>query len=409
MVNAPAGKTVMLSRWQRYVRAHPQAVDVAVALVPVFFSFPGVTVSVDGAAVPTPRWPGYLLAGLACAALVRLRSHTRTTALVTIACAAALAALGYTLSPLLLAPTMVALAFLAFRTSPRTAYTFTAAAIAILLCIALIASPAGEPLGMEIIGTAAWLLLPVPLGIAARLRKAYMDGANARAEYAERTREEEAQRRVAGERMRIARELHDVVAHHLALANAQVGTVMYLMDTEPGKARAMAGDLGGTIVSALEELKTAVGLLRQADDPDSPLEPAPGLAQLPGLADSFGSAGLAVTISTDGEPRPLSPGTDLAAYRIIQEALTNVTKHSAASQAQVRLAYTGDRLAITVTNDSDSPRSAAAGQGYGLIGMRERAVSVGGRLHAGHRPAGGFEVVAELPLQPGRPHEEKGP
>jgi signal transduction histidine kinase len=266
---------------------------------------------------------------------------------------------------------------------------------------------------MEIPGTIAWLLLPALLGGAARLRAAYLEAAHARAEYAERTREEEARRRVAGERMRIARELHDVIAHHLALANAQAGTVIYLMDTEPGKAREMAGDLNGTIVAALEELKTTVGLLRQADDPESPLEPAPGLAQLPALAASFGSAGLTVTITTEGDPQPLPAGTDLTAFRIITEALTNITKHAPGSQARVRLAYAGDRLGITVTNDSSGPPPAAAavtpGSGYGLIGMRERALSAGGRLRAGHRPEGGFEVVTELPLHPGHPGEDHHP
>jgi DNA-binding CsgD family transcriptional regulator len=116
------------------------------------------------------------------------------------------------------------------------------------------------------------------------------------------------------------------------------------MDTEPGTARTMARDLNGTIVAALEELKATVGLLRQADDPGSPLEPAPGLAQLPGLATSFRAAGLTVTITTEGEPQPLSAGADLTAYRIIQEALTNVTKHATVSDAGVRLAYAGDRL-----------------------------------------------------------------
>jgi signal transduction histidine kinase len=401
----------MLSRWQRYLRTHPWAVDVTVALVAVFISFPGVTVSMDGAPVPAPYWRGYLLTGVACAALMWVRRSPRVTAVVTVACATVLAALGYTPSPLLLAPAMVALFFVALRTSQKTAYAYTAAAIAVLLCTALIASPPRAPLATEIIGTIAWLLLPAALGGAARLRLAYLEAAHARAEYAEKTREEEARHRVADERMRIARELHDVIAHHLALANAQAGTVIHLIGNEPGKARAMAGDLGGTIVAALEELKATVGLLRQAGDPDSPLEPAPGLAHLPGLAGSFRSAGLAVTITTEGEPRPLSAGTDLAAYRIIQEALTNVTKHAAASHAQVRLAYTGDRLSITVTNDSGDPAPAAVAPspGYGLIGMRERALSAGGRLRAGHRPAGGFEVVTELPLHPSRPHQKQSP
>jgi signal transduction histidine kinase len=396
----------MLSRWQRYLRAHPRAIDVALALVPVFIAFPGVTVSVDAAQLPV-HWPGFLLTGIACAALACVRSRPRTIAVMTVACATAMAALHFTLSPLLLAPAMVALFFVANRASQKTAYAYAVAAIAILVCTAVIASPDREPLVMETVGTTAWLLLPVPLGITARLRAAYLEAANARAEYAERTREEEARHRVADERMRIARDLHDVTAHHLALANAQVGTVIYLMDADPGKARAMAGDLNDTIVAALEELKATVGLLRQANDPESPLEPAPGLAQLPGLADSFRSAGLTVTITTEGEPQPLSPGVDLTAFRIIQEALTNVAKHAATSDAGVRLAYAGDRLRVTVTNDSSSPPSPAADPGYGLIGMRERALSVGGQLHAGHRPVGGFEVVTELPLPPRHPREDQ--
>ena len=401
----------MVSRWQRYLRARPWVVDVSIALVSVFISFPGITVAVDGAPLPAPRWPGFLITGIACAALAWARSRPCGTAAVTIACAIALAGLGYTLSPLLLAPVMVALFFTALRTSPKTAYTYTVTAITILVCTAVIASPDREPLAMEIIGTAAWLLLPVPLGITGRLRTAYTEAAHARAEYAERTREEEARHRVAAERMRIARELHDVIAHHLALANAQTGTMIYLMDTEPGSARKMAGDLNGTIVAALDELKSTVGLLRQADDPESPLEPAPGMAQLPGLADSFGSAGLTVTITTDGEPQTLPPGTDLTAYRIIQEALTNVTKHAVTSHAHVRLAYVDDRLGITVTNDSSAPppATAASGPGYGLIGMRERVLSVGGRLRAGHRLGGGFEVSTELPLRPRRPDQGQNP
>jgi signal transduction histidine kinase len=409
MINAPPGSPVILSRWQRYLRARPWVIDVTVALVSVFIAFPGITVGVDGAPVPAPRWPGYLLTGMACAALVWVRSRPRVIAAVTTTCATVLAALGYTLSPLLLAPVMVALFFVALHTSQKAAYAYAVTAITILECTAVIASPHREPLAMEIIGTAAWLLLPVPLGITARLRTAYTEAAHARAEYAERTKEEEARHRVAEERMRIARELHDVIAHHLTLANAQAGTVIHLMGTEPASARKMAADLNGTIVTALDELKATVGLLRQAGDPESPLEPAPGLAQLPGLAGSFGSAGLTVTVTTEGKPQPLPPATDLTAFRIIQEALTNVTKHAATSQAQVRLAYAGGRLGITVSNDSSGPPPSAPGPGYGLIGMRERALSAGGRLRAGHRPAGGFEVAAELPLPPSRPHQEQSP
>lgn len=403
----------MLSRWLGYLRSNPKASDVAIVLVSVVFSFPGVIVSADTAPVPSPHWRGYLVTGVACAALLGVRRHPHVIRAATVACAAALAGLGYTLSPLLLAPTMIALAFVALRAGQKHALAWVSSAIAILLTTMLIARRPGSPLTWELIGTVAWLLLAVALGRAAQLRTAYIEAADARAEYAERTREEEALRLVAGERMRIARELHDVIAHHLALANAQAGTMAYLMDADPARARTMAADLNGTIVAALEDLGATVGLLRQSGEAESPLEPTPGLAQLPDLAASFKTAGLAVSITTDGEPAQLPPGTDLTAYRIIQEALTNVTKHSTADSTRVRIAYTGDRLSITITDDGDTtPRSPTAaipgtGSGYGLIGMRERAQSLGGRLSTGPRPAGGFEVVADLPLHPHRLDTER--
>ncbi|MPY41967.1 sensor histidine kinase, partial [Streptomyces phyllanthi] len=167
----------------------------------------------------------------------------------------------------------------------------------------------------------------------------------------------------------------------------------------PEQAQKILADLARTTSSALLELRATVGVLRQTDDPESDsLEPAPGLNRLPGLISACESAGLTVTVTTEGEPQPLSPGVDLTAYRIIQEALTNATKHAADRAAQVRLTYSGSRLLITVTNDGAAVAPAVPGGGYGLMGMRERAHSVGGELRAGPRPQGGFEVTTALPL-----------
>ena len=199
----------------------------------------------------------------------------------------------------------------------------------------------------------------------------------------------------------IARELHDVVAHHLALANAQAGAAAHLMVTKPEQAQKMVAELAATTSSALRELKGTVGLLRQADDPDTPLQPAPGLSQLAELTAAVAFTGLKVTVTTEGQARRLSPGVDLTAYRIIQEALTNVTKHAVTDEAQVLLRYTRDRLTLTVTNQTHEDGVTAAsdpGGGYGLIGMRERAQSVGGVAQTGRRPDGVFEVTADLPL-----------
>jgi signal transduction histidine kinase len=202
--------------------------------------------------------------------------------------------------------------------------------------------------------------------------------------------------------MRIARDLHDVVAHHLALANAQAGTAAHLTRTDPEQAHRILTDLTATTSAALRELNGTVGVLRRPDDPEAPLAPTPGLGQLPELTVACESAGLTVTVATEGVPGPLDPGVDLTAYRIVQEALTNVSKHAAVDAAHIRLVYEEAHLTITVTDDGapDPGGPPGPGRGFGLIGMRERAQSVGGCLSAGRRPEGGFEVTTDLPLRP---------
>ncbi|TLS46825.1 sensor histidine kinase [Streptomyces montanus] len=399
----------MTSSPQQLLRNHPRAVDSAVAAAVFVCSVPGSVFSLPGRDPGVPWWPGVLLAGASCVALVWRRDRPRTTVVVTTVCGAGMAALGYFLTVLLPAPLMVALHSLAARTRRRTANSFACAAIALLVATELAAGPGDEPLVLQLFSP-AWLLLATSLGTASRLQRACLEAVRARAEHAERTREEEARRRVAEERMRIARDLHDVVAHHLVLANLQAGAVARYLPARPEQAEATAACLTETTASALRELKATVGLLRQADDTEQPACPAPGLASLPDLAASFHGAGLRVTVTTVGAPRPLSAGADLTAYRIVQEALTNVTKHACTGTAEVRLTFSRDRLSLTVANGGTrAPAdSRFVSGGYGLIGMRERAVSVGGRLHAGPRPRGGFEVVAELPLPPVPPEEPHG-
>ncbi|MEU1512840.1 sensor histidine kinase [Streptomyces sp. NPDC005811] len=395
------------SRTPAPVVLRPRPTDALLAAALFACSFPGSVITFPGREPAVPWWPGVLLAAVACAALVMRRTHPRRTVLVTLGCAVAASALGHLLTVLLLAPLMLALYSLAAATDRRTANTFTLAAVALLIGTGLLAGPPGEPLVLKLLGPAAWLLLPTSLGTVNRLRAACLDAVQARAEHAERTREEEARRRVTEERMRIARDLHDVVAHHLVLANLQAGAVARQLPARPREAARLTAELTGTTASALRELKATVGLLREADADPGPLPaaaPTPGLAQLPQLAASFRGAGLMVTVRTEGEPRPLTAGADLTAYRIAQEALTNVTKHAATGTADVRLVYADDRVVVTVT-DGGGNRPTAGGNGYGLIGMRERARSAGGRVRAGHRVGGGFEVVAELPLDEGRTSE----
>ncbi|MFG2857761.1 sensor histidine kinase [Streptomyces mirabilis] len=427
----------MIASWQRPVRSSPRAQDTTTALLLFAVSFPGSLYVATGSPDPAaPWWTAALLSGVSCTALLFHRDHPRTALALTTVAAVTSAAQGRLLTVLSLGPLMVALYSFALRTEHnalRRSYVFGVAAL--LMTTEVIAGPADRPLDLETVGPAAWVLMPTALGSAVRLRSAYLDAVRARAEHAERTREEEARRRVAEERLRIARELHDVTAQHLALANAQAGTLAHLLRGQPDQVHKILADLATTTSAALRELKATVGLLRHegtkdakgAEDTEVSGESeesevseefgefgefgeseaassptAPGLARLAGLTASFRSAGLDVTVSTEGEPQQLTPAADLTAFRIVQEALTNVTKHAAAKTARVRLSYSHDRLTLTVADDGGALRSAPPTPqvpgGFGLVGMRERAQSVGGRLRAGPGPGGGFEVRAELPL-----------
>ncbi|MFJ9521713.1 sensor histidine kinase [Kitasatospora sp. NPDC101801] len=400
----------MIIAWRPWLRRHPRTVDVTLAVV-----LWGLALLASSMAVAEPRIvraPSPAVALIAAAASVTLlwhRTHPHAVVAATTACGGAISVLadpiGFQPSPFTSGAALAALYSMAMRTDRRTAMLYTVA-VAGLLFAASVLPGSGSILTANRIGLVAWILLSGAIADSVRSRRDYVAAVEARAELAERTREDEAQRRVGEERMRIARELHDIVAHHIALAHAQAATAAYLLRSKPEQAQQMLDGLAGTTSAALRELKATVGLLRRSDDPEAPLEPAPGLAQLPDLLAAFEGAGLTVAVHRSGEQRPLSPGVDLTAYRIVQEALTNVTKHAGTSTASVRLAYTRRLLTVTVADDG-RPAAPAGTPGYGLIGMRERAQSVGGRLLAGRSSDGGFEVTTELPLETGE--SEPGP
>ena len=390
-------------RLEEFAEQHPFLVDLAMTTALMACAAFGISLTLPGADPPDQDTTGVVLMGVACLALLRHRASPRTVVVITMGCTVAVVVMGYLLTPLLLAPIMAALYWLATLTDRRTTRVYgISTMVAVIVAAVFTNSMDHLSLLLRTIGPFFWLMLPLAAGNMTRLRRAYLQAVQARAEHAERTREEEARLRVTEERMRIARELHDVVAHHMALANAQAGTAAHLALTRPEETRKILTDLTGTTSSALRELKAALGLLRQ--DGEMPgaesLEPSPGLSRLPELVSACESGGLEVTVTTEGQPQPLSPGVDLTAYRIVQEALTNVTTHATAEAARVLLAYTGSRLLITVTNDGPSRPEAARGRGFGVMGMRERALSIGGELCAGPRPQGGFEVTTALPLQP---------
>jgi signal transduction histidine kinase len=390
-------------RLEEFAHRHPSLVDLAMVMALMACATFGASLTLPNADPPDQDKTAVALMGVACLVLLKHRAYPRTAVTVTAVCTVAAVSMGYLLTPLLLAPIMAALYWLATLTERKTTRVYGVTTLVAVIVAAVFADSMDHlSLLLRTIGPFFWLMLPLAAGNMTRLRRAYLQAVQARAEHAERTREEEARLRVTEERMRIARELHDVVAHHMALANAQAGTAAHLALTNPEQTKQILTDLTGTTSAALRELKAALGLLRQDDDAPGgpPLEPSPGLARLPELVSACESAGLAVTVTTEGERQPLSPGVDLTAYRIVQEALTNVSKHAAAESAHVRLEYTGPRLLLTVTNEGPSKPEAAPGRGFGVMGMRERAESIGGELCAGPRPQGGFEVSTALPLQP---------
>ena len=218
--------------------------------------------------------------------------------------------------------------------------------------------------------------------------------------FARQRREDEIRRRVTEERLRIARELHDVVSHSISTINVQAGVAAHVIDERPETAKSALLTIKETSRDTLRELRGILNVLRQFDDVES-RQPAPGLAQLDLLVDTAARAGVPTTASIEGTARPLPAAVDLAAYRIIQESLTNVIRHAGRASARVTVAYQPDRVVIEV---SDNGRGAAMQsdsngwqEGHGVAGMRERAVAVDGELDAGPQPGRGFRVRASLP------------
>ena len=360
----------------------------------------GGVLHVDGT-VGAPSVAAYAVALASAGALpLRHRAPVATLA-VTVACGMVVAPLGLLLTPVIVAPALVAAYGFAVRAERRVAVgvLLPASVLLVVLTPLFEAAFSWEDVS-RLVTVSAALLLAGMLGQSVQDRRAYLAAVEDRAQRAESTRESEARRRVEEERVRIARELHDLVAHQITLANAQAMVAAQLFDTRPADARSSLEDVVETTSHALDDLRATVGLLRQPEDAADLAEPAPGVARLPTLLESFRRAGLEVSMREEGTAVPLPPSVDLAAYRIVQEALTNVTKHAGTRTAQVGLVWQRDRVLITVADDGRGAPSSLSGAapGFGLIGMRERAAALGGRFDAGRPPEGGFLVSTELPV-----------
>jgi signal transduction histidine kinase len=241
---------------------------------------------------------------------------------------------------------------------------------------------------------AGWLISAGVMVVTFRMWQLHVREAERRAEEAERTRDEAAQRKAMEERLRIARELHDSLTHSISVIQVQAGVAEHLAhkrDEEVPPALLAIQEAGA---DAARELRATLSVLRSTEDGDSS-----GLCQLDSLVARARAAGLPVTVTVTGAERALPPDVDRAAYRIVQEALTNVSRHADPAQASVRLQYTPEALTVQVDNDGTSDGARTSGPGLGLIGMRERVSALGGRLQAGPQDGGGFRVRAELPAR----------
>jgi signal transduction histidine kinase len=232
-------------------------------------------------------------------------------------------------------------------------------------------------------------------GSTVRNRRLYSEQLEARTQALEKDRNEEARRAVAEEQLRIAQELHDVVAHSMGVIAVQAGVGAHVIDTDPAEAKRSLEAISTTSRSTLTEIRRMLGVLR--DDSGASYTPAPGLADLGRLVEHVGAAGLEVGVRTEGDRTELPPGIDFTAYRIVQEGLTNVLKHAGPARATIVLAYDPGALRIEVLDDGRGVNGRSTPGGHGLMGMRERVGVYGGSFDAGPRPGGGFRVAVRLP------------
>jgi signal transduction histidine kinase len=279
------------------------------------------------------------------------------------------------------------------------AYVVTGAAFAALLTVHLLRNPDQAP---PLFGAGGWLST-LAIVIAAcewwRARRERLAQA--------RLAEEETRRRQGSEeRLRIARDLHDALGHHVSLINVQAGVALHLVDDDPEQARSALAAIKQSSGQLLREMRATLGVLRGVDEAP-PRGPVAGLGRLDDLLAENRAAGLAVDLEVTGERRDLPPSVDHAAYRIVQEALTNTRRHAGPATATVRVRYDGDGVGVRVEDDGTGPAGSTAPDlpagGDGIPGMRERALALGGSLSAGPRPGGGFVVDARLPTSAAEP------
>jgi signal transduction histidine kinase len=381
-------------------RAHPVAVDAAVAVVLAGLLLACAASNEDEGAYVNAAAAG--LALLACAPIVLRRERPMLSLVLTVA-GGFLALATFKPQAMVIAPIALVLYSVAVTGTPRR--TLVVGAVSVALTVgAMWIFAESKVLHLEMLEKLGLVLLPLIAGEAIREKRAYLCERAERERRAERARAEEAERRIEHERLRIAREVHDVVAHSMVAINVQAGVAAHLADRRPEAAKEALRDIKRASGDALRDLRATLGVLRDGAEA-VPTAPAPDLEAVRELAEPLRAAGIDVTIDLDvagcrGVPPPLGR----AGYRIVQEALTNVLRHSGTSAVRVDVAVRGGGVDIEVLDDGPAGGAAAAaatgaGSGNGLRGMRERAAAVGGSVEAGPRDEGGWRVRAQLPVQ----------
>jgi signal transduction histidine kinase len=385
----------LLDRWRR---VPPLAADAGLAAVVGLVTAVSIVVADGNDASERMTWWGWALIAVQVVALA-----WRRRAPVTVAVIAGGSMFAFGLAnlpdPAIPFPSLLAVYTVAAHRPRRVSLVFVAA-LTVVAAVVLAVDSQTDPADVAVnyfVGVTAWLL-----GDAARTQRE-------RARWLAERQDGAAARAAADERVRIARDLHDVVAHHISVIAVQAEAAQEVLATSPERAGAAMATVADTARTALGELRRALGVLRAGPE----LAPQPGLAALDELVESVRGAGLGVEVRTTGPARPVDGVVGVTAYRIVQEALTNVIRHADARRACVELAFSPAALDVTVSDDGRGGGSAGdrsrpdrragadpdgAGSGHGLVGMRERVAGLGGDLSAGPGPGGGFTVRARLPL-----------
>ena len=385
--------------WHRFGHQHPHLFDALLAAF-IFFMTTGSMVAAERMLrAPTPPLWAWIASAVGCAALLFRRRYPWAVLAVTTVAFIAVQA-GTQDVPLLIFAVVVALVTITLAGRRRAAII---AAVAITLLTMVIGTATDDEYWSHPrpLAVAALCALSIAAADAIRIRRAYILAVEERARRAEESRDREAQRRVGDERLRIARELHDVLAHHIAIINVQAGVAGHLLTQQPEQAREALDHVRDAARSVLSEMQAVVTVLREPDESAGPVEPAPGVDRIDDLVDRFRGLGLTIETVVSGVPVPLPPAVDLVAYRVVQESLTNAGKHAPGAQVEIAFDYQPRTVTLSVTNSPGTVEAAGRNStgGFGLLGMRERVGSVGGQLRVGHRPDGGFVTAATLPLR----------